>query len=98
MTRVRNDSADLRITDLHARRTQIERVSHPRYCRELEKQSDLALVRSLEDRSLRVEAEQSRRPSKMGFENLADVHSARYAERVEDDVHRPAIWQERHVF
>ena len=33
----------------------------------------------------------------MGLEDLADVHPARHAERVEDDVDRAAVGQERHV-
>ena len=37
------------------------------------------------------------RPAEMRLEDLADVHPARHAERVEDDVHRGAVRQERHV-
>ena len=33
----------------------------------------------------------------MGLEDLADVHPARHAERVEDDVDRGAVLEERHV-
>ena len=33
----------------------------------------------------------------MGLEHLADVHPARHAERVEDDVDRRAVGQVRHV-
>ena len=64
---------------------------------ELEQQSDLALVRALEHRRLGVEAEQLRGPPEVGLEDLSDVHSARHAERVEHDVDRPAVGQERHV-
>src|SRR4051812_29579019 len=81
VTRIRDNSANLCITDLHARRAQIECVSHPRYSRELQQQSNLTLVRSLEDRGLRVEAEQSRGPPKVRLENLSNVHTARHAER-----------------
>ena len=37
------------------------------------------------------------RPAEVGLEDLADVHPARHAERVEDDVDRRAVRQERHV-
>src|SRR5207247_3141155 len=36
-------------------------------------------------------------PAEVGLEDLADVHPARYAERVEDDVDRRAVLEERHV-
>ena len=38
-----------------------------------------------------------RGPPEVGLEDLPDVHSARHAERVEHDVHRTAVGQERHV-
>ena len=37
------------------------------------------------------------RPAEVGLEDLADVHPARHAERVEDDVDRGPVGQERHV-
>ncbi len=33
----------------------------------------------------------------MGLQNLADVHSGRDTNRVEDDINRRAIGQERHI-
>ena len=38
-----------------------------------------------------------RGPPEVGLEDLADVHSARHAERVEDDVDRRAVREVRHV-
>lgn len=38
------------------------------------------------------------REAQVGFEDLADVHPRRYAQRVEDDVDRSAIGIVRHVF
>ena len=38
-----------------------------------------------------------RRPPEVRLENLADVHTRRHAERVEDDLHRRAVRQIRHV-
>ena len=37
------------------------------------------------------------RPTEVRLEDLADVHPARHAERVEDDVDRGAVRQEGHV-
>ena len=36
-------------------------------------------------------------PTKMRFQNLPNVHTARYAQRVEDNVNWRSIGQERHV-
>src|SRR5919197_849803 len=36
-------------------------------------------------------------PAEVGLQNLADVHPARKAERVQDDVHRRSVLEERHV-
>src|SRR3546814_1017594 len=42
-------------------------------------------------------AELPRRPAEMRLENLADVHTAGHAQRVEDDIDRGAVREERHV-
>ena len=34
----------------------------------------------------------------MRFEHLTDVHTRRHAQRIQDDVHRRSVRQERHVF
>src|SRR2546423_6574663 len=94
---VGNDATDLIVADLDAFDLEVERVTNPRDRGELQQQADLALVRALENRGLRVEAEQSRRPPKVGLENLSDVHAARNTERVENDVDRTAIGEERHI-
>src|SRR3569833_2848523 len=39
----------------------------------------------------------ARDPPEVGLQDLADVHPARHAERVEDDVDRGAVLKERHV-
>ena len=92
-----DDAADLFIRYGDTLDLEIERITNPRDRRQLQQQSDLALVRALENRSLRVEAEQSRRPPEVGLEDLSDVHTARHAERVENDVDGTAIGEERHV-
>ena len=42
-------------------------------------------------------AEAARGPAEVGLEDLPDVHPARHAERVEHDVDRGAVLEERHV-
>ena len=37
-------------------------------------------------------------PGQMDFQNLADIHSGRYAQGVQYQVHRTAIGSERHIF
>ena len=37
-------------------------------------------------------------PAKVGFQNLTDIHTRRYAQGVQDDLDRRAIGQERHIF
>ncbi len=45
----------------------------------------------------RLEAELGAGPAEVGLENLAHVHTARHAQRIEHDLHRRAVGQERHV-
>src|SRR4051794_26099335 len=44
-----------------------------------------------------VEDAVRRSPAEVRLEHLADVHAARHAERVQDDVDRAAVGEERHV-
>src|SRR5207302_554287 len=97
-TEIRHNRAHVGHADLWRGRVQRERLTGPRDTRQLEQQPDLALARAGEYRRLGVEAENARRPAEMRLENLADVHSGGHAERIEYDVDRPAIGQERHVF
>ena len=53
---------------------------------------------AIEDGRDRLEAKHRRGPAQVGFENLTDVHTARHAQRVEQDVDRRSVFQERHVF
>ena len=62
-----------------------------------ERLADLLLGRAVEDRRRGLEAEHAEGPAEVRLEDLADVHPARHAERVEDDVDRRAVRQERHV-
>ena len=58
---------------------------------------DVVLGGAVEDRGGGLEALGVERPAEVRLEDLADVHPARHAERVEDDVDRRAVRQERHV-
>ena len=49
------------------------------------------------DRLRDLLAEARRRPAEMGLEDLADIHAARHAERIEHDVDMRAVVEERHV-
>src|SRR6476620_3786938 len=58
---------------------------------------DLLLGRAVEDGGRRLLALRVERPAEVRLEDLADVHPARHAERVEDDIDRGPVRQERHV-
>ena len=64
---------------------------------------DLLLGRTVEhggrgaDLGPQLDAALVERPAQVGLEDLADVHAARDAQRVEDDVHGRAVRQEGHV-
>src|SRR4029079_15600928 len=58
---------------------------------------DLRLVRTVEHGGRGLQALLVEGPAEVRLEDLADVHPARHAERVEDDVDRRAVRQERHV-
>ena len=63
----------------------------------LQRAADVLLGGAVEDRRRGLEAERLHRPAEMRLEDLADVHAARHAERVQDDVDRRAVRHERHV-
>ncbi len=58
---------------------------------------DVFLSRAVENRRGEVQAERMSRPAQVSFENLADVHTRRNAQRIEHDLNRRAIGQIRHV-
>ena len=59
---------------------------------------DVFLGGPVEDRRDGLEAQLGAGPAQVRFENLAHVHTAGHAQRIEQDVHRRAVGQERHVF
>src|SRR5437899_5064670 len=58
---------------------------------------DRRLLGPVEDGGGDVDAERLRGPAEVRLEDLADVHPARHAERVEHDVHGRSVRQEGHV-
>src|SRR3954454_9270463 len=73
------------------------RVAVPVHARLLERLADLALGRAVEDGRRGLVAHRPERPAEVRLEDLADVHAARHAERVEQDVDGGAVRQVRHV-
>src|SRR2546427_2143423 len=53
--------------------------------------------RAVEDGRGDLDAQRVRHPTQVGLEDLAQVHAARHAERVQNDVDRCAVRQVRHV-
>ncbi len=53
---------------------------------------------AVENRRGEFQAEQFRRPAQVRFQNLADVHARRHAQRIQNDFHRRSVREERHVF
>src|SRR5690606_41285394 len=74
-----------------------ERAMRPAQTADLEQCADLILRSALEHRRLRLEAELLARPAQRSLEDLTDVHAARHAERIQHDVDRRSIRQERQV-
>src|SRR6185437_4022868 len=57
----------------------------------------LAIARIVRiDRLPDLEAETGTGPTQMSLQDLADVHAARHAERVQHDVNRRSVLEERH--
>ncbi len=54
-------------------------------------------ARTVEDRGAELQAEPVARPSENGLVNLSEVHTGRHAERVQHDVHRSSVLEERHI-
>ena len=58
---------------------------------------DILFVGTVKYRRLNLKAEGFRRKTKMDFQNLSDIHTGRYTQRVQHDIQWSAIWQERHI-
>ena len=55
----------------------------------------LRLGESFENRALHIDARFFRRIAKVGLQQLSHVHTGRYAERIQDDLDRLAIRQDK---
>jgi hypothetical protein len=53
---------------------------------------------SIEDGCGNLEAQFVSSPAQVRFHDLTNVHAVWHSQRIENDVHRRAIGQERHVF
>ena len=60
--------------------------------------TNVIFVCTVEYRCHDVPAQSLGSHTQMHFQNLSDVHTGRYAQRVQDDVQRCAVRQERHIF
>src|SRR5699024_886756 len=56
------------------------------------------LVRAVKDRSRNIETEGCRCKTQMDLQHLSDIHTGRYAQRVQHDIQRTSVRQERHIF
>jgi hypothetical protein len=59
---------------------------------------DRLFIDTVEDWSCDLDAQRFRRDAKVRFQNLADVHTTRHAERVEADLHGRSVREIWHVF
>src|SRR5579883_1275038 len=58
---------------------------------------DILLGRSVEYRRGNLHPQHAGRPAQMCLHDLPDNHAVRHAQRIEDDINRCAIGQERHI-
>ena len=63
----------------------------------LEIGADVLFLDAVENRRGELQAQQLGGPAQVRFQHLADVHARRHAQRIQHDVHRRAVGQERHV-
>ena len=59
---------------------------------------DAGVLSAVKHRRGNLKAALARRPAQMRFQHLPQVHARGNAYRVEDDVHRSAVRQKRHIF
>ena len=53
--------------------------------------------RTIEDRSSELNVQLTSGPTQHGLENLSQVHTRRHTQRVQADIHRSTVFQERHI-
>ncbi len=70
-------------------------LSQPRFCQDI---LDINVIGTIENRSESFEAQCLGCPAKMGLQHLADIHTRRDTNGIEDNIHRSTVGQERHLF
>ena len=59
---------------------------------------DFVFCGTVEHRGDRAESQTQGSPTKVDFQNLTDVHTARNAQRIQDDIDRSTVFEIRHIF
>src|SRR5688500_10324301 len=89
---------ELAITDLLVAALALLAAITDRLVRLVDGLVDLVLRAAVEDGRHGLETTDGCGPPEVGLEDLPDVHARRHAQRVEEDVDRRAVFEERHVF
>ena len=91
-----------RIASAAVEQTRFTGLLHPTetffLARVLQVIADFAFLNSVEHRGRNFKSERFGGDAEVCFQNLADIHTARNAEWIQDDLDWSAIRQERHVF
>ena len=58
---------------------------------------DLFLAGAVKDRGQGAEAETLGGPTQMNFKHLTDIHPSRHTQRIQDQIHRRSVFEERHI-
>ena len=58
---------------------------------------DIILVRAVEYRRSDIESQRFGRQGQMDLQYLTDIHTRRHAQRIQYDIQRPSVRQERHI-
>ena len=58
---------------------------------------NIIIIRAVKNRCSHMQTQPFGGHAQVGFQNLADVHTGRYAQRVQHNLHRRAVRQERHI-
>ena len=59
---------------------------------------DVVLTCAIEYRSGNVESKSLCGQTQMNLQDLSDIHTGRYTQRIQHDIQRTTVWQEWHIF
>ena len=59
---------------------------------------DIVQACTVENRSSEFQSQFFTGPAQYSFENLSQVHTGRYTQRIQTNIHRSTVGQERHIF